>query len=189
MKPSMLLHMGKLLKPAIAVRAFVGLFARVHPNVLNELMIRRKRLQTLLALVRLDVVSAVRGIASSRAARARHAAHAAHAVVVVACCPRAHVAGLAVVAEVAAVKVHGSLGHQVLKTKEKETLFYRTFFSESFTRLFRNLSTFSLRCYYFQTFFRCHLLPGERIECADFLAVTPVFVFLCQFILFNLADC
>jgi hypothetical protein len=44
-----------LLEASIAVRALVGLLAGVHANVLNKLVIAAEALQTLLALVRLDL--------------------------------------------------------------------------------------------------------------------------------------
>lgn len=53
----MLLHMGQLLEAAIAVGALVRLLARMHPDVLHELVIGAETLQALLALVWLNVIS------------------------------------------------------------------------------------------------------------------------------------
>lgn len=52
-----LLYMGQLFEPAIAIGAFVWLLARMHPYVLHQLMIGAETLQALLALVGLNVIS------------------------------------------------------------------------------------------------------------------------------------
>lgn len=49
----MLLDVAELLEAPVAVRAPVRFFAGVHADVLDELVIGRERLETLLALVRL----------------------------------------------------------------------------------------------------------------------------------------
>lgn len=53
----MLLYVAELLEPAVAVAAFVWLLARVHPDVLDELVIAGEGLEALLALVGLDLVA------------------------------------------------------------------------------------------------------------------------------------
>lgn len=53
----MLLHVAKLFEPAVAVAALVGLLAGMDPDMLDELMIARERFQTLLTLMRLDLVA------------------------------------------------------------------------------------------------------------------------------------
>jgi hypothetical protein len=53
----MLLHMAKLLEATVAVRAFVRLLSRVHADVLDQLMVGRERLETLLALVRFHLAA------------------------------------------------------------------------------------------------------------------------------------
>lgn len=57
-QPSVLLHVRELLEPPVAVGALVRLLARVHADVLHQLVVRRERLQALLALVRLRVAAA-----------------------------------------------------------------------------------------------------------------------------------
>ena len=49
----MLLDVTELLETSIAIRATIRFFARVDADVLHQLMVGRKRFQTLLALVRL----------------------------------------------------------------------------------------------------------------------------------------
>lgn len=53
MKASVLLDVTELLETAIAIRATIRFFARVDADVLHQLVVGRKRLETLLALVRL----------------------------------------------------------------------------------------------------------------------------------------
>ena len=53
----MLLHVAELLEPAVAVAALVRLLARVHPDVLDELVIAGEGLEALLALVGLHLVA------------------------------------------------------------------------------------------------------------------------------------
>lgn len=48
----MLLDVGELLEAAVAVGASIGFFARMDPDVLDQLVVGRKGLETLLALVR-----------------------------------------------------------------------------------------------------------------------------------------
>jgi hypothetical protein len=48
-----LLDVAELLEASVAVGAAVGFFARVDADVLDQLVVGRKRLETLLALVRL----------------------------------------------------------------------------------------------------------------------------------------
>ena len=75
----------------------------MHPDVLHQLVIRREGLQALLALVRLHVAAGAPAAATGgRPAAGR---------------PRALVAAAR---EVAAVKVHGRLSHQVLKEEGEE---------------------------------------------------------------------
>ena len=57
MQPRVLLHVAELLEPAIAVAALVGFLARVHPDVLDELVVAGEGLEALLALVWLDLVA------------------------------------------------------------------------------------------------------------------------------------
>lgn len=47
----MLLHVAKLLEATVAVRTLVGLLSRVNTDVLDQLVVGRERLETLLALV------------------------------------------------------------------------------------------------------------------------------------------
>jgi hypothetical protein len=56
-QPGVLLDVTELLEAAVAVGAPVRLLSRVHADVLHQLMIGRKRLETLLALVRLRLAS------------------------------------------------------------------------------------------------------------------------------------
>lgn len=53
----MLLHVRELLEASVAVRTFVGLLARVYANVLRQLMIGGERLETLLALMGLELAA------------------------------------------------------------------------------------------------------------------------------------
>ena len=53
----MLLNVTELLEPPVAVAALVRLFPRVYPDVLHKLVIARERLETLLALMGLDLVA------------------------------------------------------------------------------------------------------------------------------------
>ena len=53
MEASVLLDVAELLEAAIAIGAAVRFFARVHSDVLDQLVVGRERLETLLALVRL----------------------------------------------------------------------------------------------------------------------------------------
>ena len=101
----MLLNVGELFEPAVAVRALVRLLPGVNADVLHQLVVRGERLQTLLALVRLHV--------------ARAAAPAAHLA--------AQAAAL-LAADVAAVEMHRRLRHQVLERERKRGLI-RTRFS------------------------------------------------------------
>lgn len=57
MQSCVLLHVAKLLEPAVAVAALVRLLAGVDPDVLHELVIAGERLEALLALVRLNLVA------------------------------------------------------------------------------------------------------------------------------------
>ena len=52
-----LLDVAELLEAAVAVGAAVGLLAGVDADVLHQLVVRRERLETLLALVRLRVAA------------------------------------------------------------------------------------------------------------------------------------
>ena len=97
MKSCVLLHMRQLFESTIAIWAFVGPFSSVHPSekltnichsenktewllsiaknihVLDQLMVGRKCLQTLLTLVRLDISTRV---GATRPSPARHLTHA-----------------------------------------------------------------------------------------------------------------
>ncbi|KAG8322522.1 hypothetical protein J6590_020222 [Homalodisca vitripennis] len=53
MEACMLLHVAELLEASLAVRALVGLLARVDSDVLNQLVIAAEGLEALLTLVRL----------------------------------------------------------------------------------------------------------------------------------------
>ena len=53
----MLLHVAELLEASVAVGAAVRLLARVHADVLHQLVVGRERLETLLALVRLGLAA------------------------------------------------------------------------------------------------------------------------------------
>jgi hypothetical protein len=53
----MLLHMAKLLEATVAVGTLVGFLPRVNADVLDQLMVGRERLETLLALVGLHLAA------------------------------------------------------------------------------------------------------------------------------------
>lgn len=53
----MLLYVTELLEPPVAVAALVRLFTGMYPDVLHKLMIAGERLETLLALMGLDLVA------------------------------------------------------------------------------------------------------------------------------------
>lgn len=52
-----LLHVGELLEASVAVGALVRLLARVHPDVLHQLVVGGEGLQALLTLVRLHLAA------------------------------------------------------------------------------------------------------------------------------------
>jgi hypothetical protein len=52
-----LLHVTKLLEAPVAIRAFVGFLSRVNADVLDQLVVGRERLETLLALVWLHLAA------------------------------------------------------------------------------------------------------------------------------------
>ena len=52
MKSGVLLNVAELLEPPVTVGALVGLLARVHANMLHQLVVGAETLQALLALVR-----------------------------------------------------------------------------------------------------------------------------------------
>ena len=79
MESCVLLHMGQLFEPSVAIRAFVGLFSSVHPYVLDQLVIRWKSLQTLLTLVGLHVPSGGAGPAPTWPAHATSTSGPSHA--------------------------------------------------------------------------------------------------------------
>lgn len=82
MQPRVLLYVAQLLEPSIAVAAFVWLLARVHPDVLHELVIAGERLEALLALVWLDLVAGHHAAGSdpeSTPEAAEATGHAGHA--------------------------------------------------------------------------------------------------------------